>query len=282
MVIVMVMVMGVAPAWAGGARGTVNAEGFVIQVSDALAWQQADSWGGEGQETHVLLTEKVIARAGLETTLDFESALEARKEAAGQWVELEFAPDGTWRSIRYQFRAGTSSTSGMKGFGENERPKGAAVTVGGGAVRGTVNVKTEDYSDASGPALALAIDAPLHLVPEGTPLPSNGAEPGEAVVGCWSAFQGRDEAGVKKYCAELGYWLDVYQRQGDDMNEFWDPSRFGHCSVFSYPQLNMTGGRLLGDEAEIAVNGRVGETDCSGKVYLKREGGDWKVTSARS
>jgi hypothetical protein len=204
------------------------------------------------------------------------------KDATDRWVQLEFAPDGNWQAVRYRFRQGGSSNSGMKGFGATGRPKKAAVAVAGGNVRGTLRVTPADHPSGDGPLLALSIDVPLFKQAEGTPLPADVGEPGRAVRACVTAFRAKEEAGLRKHCAELTYWLDVYRRQGDDMNEFWSPSRFGSCSVFSFAEVSVTGGRTLGEQAEVIVAGRSGEQDCTGRVYLKRDGGAWKVTEARA
>lgn len=269
-------------AWAATASGKVTVGGNALEAADALAWQQRDTFGSGGQATIVLLAGGPIDRKGLDTALDFETALGEVKEAAGTWVELEFASDGNWQAVRYQFRQGGSFSSGMKGFGASERPKKASVAVAGGNVRGTLKVAPADHPSGDGPALALTLDVPLLKRAAGTPLPADGGEPGQAVRACVTAFRAKEEAGLRKHCAELTYWLDVYKRQGDDMNEFWSPSRFGTCSVFSFTEVGVTGGRTLGEQAEVLVAGKSEEQDCTGSVYLKRDGGAWKVTAARA
>lgn len=271
-----------SPAWAATASGKVTIGGYALEAADALAWRQRDTWASGGQATLVLLAGGPIDRKGLDTALDFETAIGAVRDAAGQWVELEFAPDGNWQAVRYQFKQGGSFSSGMKGFGEAERPKKAAVAVAGGNVRGTLKVAQADHPSGDGPVLALSIDVPLFKQAEGTPLPVDGGEPGRAVRACVTAFRAKEEAGLRKHCAELTYWLDVMRRQGDDMNEFWSPGRFGTCSVFSFAEVGVTGGQVLGEQAEVIVAGRSGEQDCTGRVYLKRDNGAWTVTVARA
>lgn len=276
------IMMAVSPAWAATASGKVSVGGYTLEAADALAWQQRDTWGSGGQATIVLLAGGPIDRKGLDAALDFETALEAVREAAGQWAELEFAPDGGWQAVRYKFGQGGSFSSGMKGFSAAERPRKAVIAVAGGSVRGTLKVAAGDHPSGDGPLLALTLDLPLFKPAEGTPLPADGGEPGKAVRGCVTAFRAKEEAALRKHCAELTYWLDVYRRQGDDMNEYWSPSRFGSCSVFSFADVAVTGGRTLGEEAEVDVAGKSGDQDCTGRVYLKRDKDAWKVAVARS
>jgi hypothetical protein len=134
-----------SPAWAATASGTVTIGEHSLEAADALAWQQPDTWGSGGQATMVLLAGGPIDRKGLDTALDFEAAIEAVRDAAGSWVELEFSPEGNWQAVRYQFKQGGSFSSGMKGFGAAERPKKAAVAVAGGNLRGTLKVAEADH-----------------------------------------------------------------------------------------------------------------------------------------
>ena len=262
-----------APATAeGGATGTYAlSPETVLTIVDAVAFRRL-AWDGE--QVVVLLATAPLDRAKWSATLDPAGLAEAYEDEE-TWVELEYQPDGTWTASRYGLRYEGGYTSGMS-F-EPAAAEGMKAVVGDDRVDGKLRASFGD-----GGAVDLTVAAPL-LTPGGEALPADGGEAGAAARACNAAFAARDLPAVERSCEEhtAGVIDSALRMRGEgfEMEDPWTPAGASECTVAALSGLVVTGGVARGDEARLEASG--GWTDdqrCAGPVFLRREGGRWRVT----
>lgn len=260
-----------AAAGKAGATGTyATGPESVLTVVDAVAFSRR---GWDGDRVVVLLATAPLAHGDWAATLDPAGLAERYREDTS-WVEIELTPDGSWAGSRYTRRwSGGMSSSSSFGTFDGETPRAA---IGDGRVTGTLR-----HAFGDGTAVDVTLDAPL-LAPTGEPLPADGGEPAAAARACNAAFTARDLAAVERACSpSTGDIVESALRlrgEGYEMEDPWTPAGASECDVAAVSGLVVTGGVLRGEEARVdATGGWVDDGRCEGHLYLRRDGGRWRV-----
>jgi hypothetical protein len=256
----------------GGASGTYALDAStVFPVADAVAFHRP-SWAGN--RLIVLLAMEPLDRAAWEATLD-PAGLAERFHDEASWIELELEPDGTWAGTSFGLRHDGGSSSGSQYDAAGAESMKA--TIGDGRVTGRLQA-----AFANGSTVDLTLAAPL-LAPTGEPLPDDGGEPATSLRACNTAFAARDLPRVERACetstSEIIASAVRMRAEGYEMEDPWTAAGASECNVAAVTDLTIGGGVVRGDEARVeATGGWTEDRRCAGSVYLRREGGKWRIS----
>ena len=278
---VIVALLAAAPVLAG-VTGTVGRKGTVIKVADAFAYA-ALSFLGEEPCVRLRLANRALDHKSLAASLDYERELDRQLDGA-EHVELEFSPGGEWvGGGAFYIRDATC------GWCQNGALSDKAQTrVEGGSLKGTIKVKASDDSDGDGPDANLVLDIPVRAQTGVTNLAAGGGEPGKAFVACSKAMASKDEAAIVAGC----FTPDDEWIKNQNLDYFNDAEFAEHAGQWFQGLLLrdvwVTGGRMKGEQAEIAVKGNVvrryGQEEpetvekYKGNVYMRRGATGWRFT----
>ena len=247
--------------------------------ADAVAFRRED---GEGKRVVVLILESKANLPPLSGVLDVEAAVEARKKAAGSWMELIYRENGDWVKTRYTFNRGPASGAGSS-YSAEQAPM-MKVAIRSGRVTGRLLVTSR-----AGQRLDFTLDVPVADSVAGSPLPADGGEPARALRACHAAYAAKKEADLASACSRR--LNDVVtsalrmKAQGMDVPDPWAPDGVDTCSAEAISGLEILGGVTAGDEARLAARGKIlregQEQICRGHVFLRREDGTWRVSASR-
>jgi hypothetical protein len=265
-----------APA-AGRARGVFTSGELKVDVVDAYAYMGKAEFGDD-QVVVVRLAAQPLDHAAIDGALDRVAAFKAQA-ADSPSMTLQFDPKtGAWLGSSYYL--GQS-----QGCGYCSAPDvpGARLKLEGGALKGRLVVKASDHADGKGAGADITFDLPIAGEAKATDLGAEGGEPGRAFAACHTAVARKDTAAFRKHCAleldSLGR-LEENAASGDDraresLATFFDWGLSGMQAV-KLSALRITGGRSLGAEAELLVEGKdESGTTYKGRVFMKKADAGW-------
>jgi hypothetical protein len=270
-----------APALAG-VTGTVGRKGTVIKVVDAFAYEGTDFFGDE-KNIRLRLAAKPLDHKALAGALDYERELDRQLDGVDH-VELAFAMNGAWNGGGAFYIRGATC-----GWCQNGAQSEKAQTrVEGGALKGTIKAKASDDDEGDGADANLVLDIPVAKHVGIANLPAGGGDPGKAFVACSKAMASKDEAAILASCfAPDDAWV-----KDQNLDYFNGPEFAEHAGQWYQGLLlrdvKIDGGRMKGDQAEIAVHGTItrqyGQDEpptvekYKGNVYLRRATTGWRFT----
>ena len=277
-----VTLVAAAPVHAvGRAKGVFTSGNLKVPIVDAYAHMgQADF--GDDQVVVVRLAAQPLDHAALDAALDREAAFKAQAQDSPS-ITLQFDPKtGAWLGTSYYLGSGNGC-----GYCSAPDVAGAKLKIEGGALRGRLSVKSSDYSDGKGAGGDITFDLPIAQEAKASPLGAGGGEPGRDFAACNVAVGKKDTAGFRKHCAVE---LDTLTRAEENaaggdpgskesLATFFDWGLSGKDAM-KLTGLKVTGGRSLGAEAEVLVEGKDSSgTIYKGKVYMKKAEAGWVYVS---
>lgn len=247
--------------------------------ADAVAFRRED---GEGRRVVVLLLGSTANLPPLSGVLDVEAAAEARKTAAGSWMELIYRENGEWVKTNYTFNRGPASGAGSS-YSREQAPM-MKVAIRSGRVTGRLLVTSR-----AGQRLDFTLDVPIEDSAAGKPLPADGGEPAKSLRACHAAYAAKKEADLASACSrrlnEVVTSALRMRAERIDVPDPWTPDGVDTCSAEAIARLEILGGVTAGDEARLAARGKIlregQERICRGHVFLRREEGAWRVSASR-
>ncbi len=258
----------------GAASGSYGFGGAAFEVVDGVAYETLD-W--EGTKVVVLLSSVPLDPAQFRGKLDLDGAAEEWKDDSS-WIELSFGHDGAWKGTSYALRydGGMSSGSSFDGSAGD----GMKATISGDQVSGTL---AADFGEGEVVALTLAV--PI-LRPAGEPIAAGGGDLAEAARACVAAFAAQEISGVKRSCAtdvaEIIESALRMRKEGYEMDDPWTQAGASECELAASKAPELGAGLIHGDEARVEVTADWNEEKrCVGPVFLRRDGGRWRVTASR-
>lgn len=253
----------------GAASGTIGRKGIHLEIKDAFAYEAPASFG-EGQSVKVRLTDFSLDRNTLAATLDYETELN-RQTQEKQYVELEFKLDGSWTGGGAYYLG--SATCGWCQYGA--QAEAAKVKLDSGILKGALKTSAKDTPDGDGIDADLTLNVPVSRQTGVTDLPADGGEPAKAYRACLAALSKNEKAAVIASCfSKDDPWLaktNVDYFSNEDFSAEVKAYRPG----LQLEAVQISGGRVKGDQAELFVTGKSTYEKSTGKVFLRRSQGSW-------
>ncbi|HJU39670.1 MAG TPA: hypothetical protein VJ724_08870 [Tahibacter sp.] len=263
-----------APAFAAGNAGECSHGEQVLKIVDGYAYRKPDEYAEGRVMVHVVLSSVALDRGKLAGAKEVDDAIREQVwDNDGGQVALTI--DGAEvTSLNAFLPPGTSTSRGGTGFGELTLARNDDAGVAG-TFRYTAESERELGCDVRFDlAYATAADAKKAAAARaGKPLPAGGGDAGKVFQANLAAMRKGDVAGLlatlnAKQAAEL--------RQEQNKPDFKE--MLGMMQAFAPKSLKVTGGRDLGERAELDLEGEDQDgSSTSGTATMVREGGAWKV-----
>lgn len=248
---------------AGTARGTFSRHDWTLEVVDGFAYE-ATALFGKDPVIRVVLVASPIDRDALASAIDFGNEL-AQQGALRGSARIDIDPaTGRW--------LGSSWPS--CGYCGVPRSVQQSLELGEGRVRGNLRLRPEDTLDGDGPDVRLEIDLPVARVTGAEDLPADGGAPGEALRRCWRAARGDDLDAALPLCFPSD---DAHARKRTAA----DFASYGCCGELRAEHLEVGGGRVKGDQAELLVETRDDGETSRGSMFLQRVDAGWRWIGQR-
>lgn len=254
---------------AGAASGTIGRKGVHMEVKDAFAYEAPASFG-DGQSIKVRLADFPLDRNALATTLDYETELN-RQMQEKQYVELEFKSDGTWTGGGAYYLG--NATCGWCQYGT--QAEAAKVKLESGTLKGVLKASAKDTPDGDGIDADLSLNVPISRQTGVTDLSKDGGEPAKAYRACLAALSKNQKAAVIASCfSRDDPWLAK-----TNVDYFSDEEFSAEVKAYrpglQLEMVQISGGRVKGDQAELYVTGKSTYENSTGKIFLRRIQGSW-------
>ena len=269
------------PAFAAGNGGECGHGDQVLKIVDGYAYRAPDEYAEGRMLVHVVLASVALDRGKLAGAKEIDDAIRDQVwDNDGGQVALTI--DGAEvTSLNAFLPPGTSTSRGGTGFGELSLARNDDTGVAG-TFRYVAQSDRELGCDVRFDlAYATAADAKKAATAgAGKPLPAGGGDAGKVFQANLAAMRKGDVAGLlatlnAKQAAEL--------RRDQDKPDF--KAILGMMQAFAPKSLKVTGGRDLGERAELDLDGEDQDgSRTTGTATMVREGGAWKVerTSLKS
>ncbi len=253
----------------GAASGTIGRKGVHIEIKDAFAYEAPASFG-DGQSIKVRLADFLLDRNALVATLDYETELN-RQTQEKLYVELEFQLDGTWTGGGAYYLG--NATCGWCQYGA--QAESAKVKLESGILKGVLKASAKDAPDGDGIDADLTLNVPISKQTGVTDLSADGGEPAKAYRACLTALSKNEKAAVIADCfSKDDPWLAKTNVDYFSAEEFSAEVK-AYRPGLQLEAVQISGGRVKGDQAELSVTGKSTYENSKGKVFLRRSQGSW-------
>ncbi len=243
---------------AQGGSGTVVLKGERWEVADVIAWRDGD--GIEVVFAAQPFDRKAMAKDGRIDTFDFIGL-------DGPTLTVNIDADGP--TMCYDFSTGSGGGSSCN----SDYKSAVKITHNAdGRVAGKVDWTNGDT------AIKVGFDLPItaKLERPGTPLPTNGGDPGKAVLAHFAAMASGDFAKIKavSHPQRVAMMSPGDEAEAKEMIEF--------LRAMTPTDLSVTGGVIDGDTATVDYTGSRDGKAVSGSAELERVDGRWYVTGTNT
>ena len=266
------------PALAADNAGECRQRNQALIVVDGYAYRAPDEYAEGRVLIHVVLTSVALDRGKLAGAKEIDDAIREQVwDNDGGQVALTI--DGKDVTSMHAFvPPGTSTSRSGTAFGELTLKRSDDA-----GVAGTFRYPPDKDGDLGCDVrfdLKYASAADAKAAPAaraGKPLPAGGGEAGKVLQANLAAMRKGDVAGL---FATLNAEQAGKLRQDQDKPDF--KAMLGMMQAFAPKSLTVTGGRDLGDRAELDVEGQDEDGSATrGTATMVKEGGAWKVEQTK-
>ncbi len=261
------------------ASGSFGREGDGFSVVDAYAYLGPGFFGNE-TVVKVRLAGHRLDRTALEGALDLTGELDRQTAEDAGTVTLDVAQeDGAWEGLSFRLPKGAAC-----GYcSSRSQAAQAHLMIEDGRVLGWIRTKAADALEGNGFDIDLTLAVPIAKPVGETLLAQDGGEVGRFLLDCRGILSSADRVAIARVCGDaIAARLDAFEGMvPEEQAEGLRNDLLGDLPSLSLPQIEISGGRTKGDQAEIYLAGSRQTATYRGSLFLRKIDGVWRIERDR-